>query len=157
MSMGEQWGKLSNFCHPVFLNLIYIYLAGFLITLSPNRPFASNTFFRPKIISKVAITKTKSATAFFSSPPFLLLALSFGSFPFPSLLWFWSFSGLKKRAFWRFFTQMTANFVRLVVKKSARYIYIYTCLHSHVIYSKIFQSGEYREVMVKNSLLNAGM
>jgi len=30
--------------------------------------------------------------------------------------------GLKKRVFWRFFTQMTANLVRLVFKKSARYI-----------------------------------
>ena len=40
-------------------------------------------FFRPKIISKVAIMKTKSATtAFFSCPPFLLLALSFSPFSF---------------------------------------------------------------------------
>ena len=31
--------------------------------------------------------------------------------------------GLKERAFWRFFTQMTANFVRLVLKKSARYTF----------------------------------
>ena len=31
------------------------YLAGFLITLSPNRAFASNSFFRPKTIFKVAI------------------------------------------------------------------------------------------------------
>ena len=35
--------------------------------------------------------------------------------------------GLKKHAFWRFFTQMTANFVRLVFKKSARIcIYLIT-------------------------------
>ena len=40
-------------------------------------------FFRPKTISKVAIIKTKSATiAFFSSPPFLLPALSFSPFLF---------------------------------------------------------------------------
>ena len=39
-----------------------------LITLSPNGPFVSNSFFRPKTISKEAIIKTKSATvAFFSS------------------------------------------------------------------------------------------
>jgi len=38
-------------------------------------------FFQPKTITKVAIIKTKSATiAFFSSPPFLLLALSFTPF-----------------------------------------------------------------------------
>ena len=62
---------------------IYIYLAGFLKTSSPNGPFASNSFFRPKTISKVAIIKTKSATiAFFSSPPFLLLALPLSPFLF---------------------------------------------------------------------------
>ena len=76
------------------------HLAEFLITLSPNRPFASNSFFRPKTIPKVAILKTKSAIiAFFSSPPFLLLALSFSSFPFPSLLWIWSFSGVRNVPF----------------------------------------------------------
>ena len=48
-----------------------------------NRPFAFNSFFRPKPISKVAIVKTKSAIiACFSSPPFLLLALSFSPFLF---------------------------------------------------------------------------
>ena len=40
-------------------------------------------FFQPKTISKVAIIKTKSVTiAFFSSPAFLLLALSFSPFLF---------------------------------------------------------------------------
>ena len=54
-----------------------------MITLSSNGPFASNSFFRPKTIFKVAIIKTESATnAFFSSPPFLLLALSFFRFSF---------------------------------------------------------------------------
>ena len=73
---------------PVVYNLsiafnIHVYLAGFLITLSRNGPFASNSFFRPKTVSKVAIIKTKRATiAFFSSPPFLLLALSFSPFLF---------------------------------------------------------------------------
>ena len=48
-----------------------------------NRPFAFNSFFRPKPISKVAIVKTKSAIiACFSSPPFLLLSLSFSPFLF---------------------------------------------------------------------------
>ena len=38
-------------------------------------------FFRPKTISKVAIMKIKGAAiAFFSSPPFFLLALSFSLF-----------------------------------------------------------------------------
>ena len=58
-------------------------LGGFLITLLQNGPFASNNFFRPKSTAKVAIIKTKSAAiAFFSSPPFLLLALSFSPFLF---------------------------------------------------------------------------
>ena len=63
-----------------------IYLAGVLKTLLPNRLLPSNSFFRTKTISKVAIIKTKSATiAFFSSPPFFLPAFFF-SFPFPSLV-----------------------------------------------------------------------
>ena len=92
-------------------------------TLSPNRPLPLNSFFfRPK---KVSIIKTKSATIVFS---LLLLSLSL------LLLFLLSFSfvgvileliGLKKPAFWQLFTQMTADFVRLVLKKSARYIYIY--------------------------------
>ena len=55
---------------------------------------------------------------FFSSPPFLLLAPSFSPFPFPVIL---ELLGLKKPSFWRLFTQMTANFLRLVFKKSVRY------------------------------------
>ena len=51
------------------------FLVGFLITLSPIGPFASNSFF---LISKVAIIKTKSVTIAFC----LLLALSFSPFLF---------------------------------------------------------------------------
>lgn len=70
------------------------------------------------VASKVATEKTKITTMFFSfsSTPFFLLAISF-----PSLVWFCSLSGPKKPAFWRLFTQMTAPFVRLVSKQSARY------------------------------------
>lgn len=66
------------------------YLAGFLITLALNVPFASNSFFfQTKNIQKVAIIKTKNATLLFSllhlsaSPPFKFLL----SFPLPSLVW----------------------------------------------------------------------
>ena len=60
-----------------------LHLAGFFITLSPNRPFASNSVFRPNTISRVAIIKTTSTKiVFLSSPPFLLLALSFSPFLF---------------------------------------------------------------------------
>ena len=49
----------------------------------PNGPFASNSLLRPKPFSKVAIIKTKNVTiAFFSSPPFLHLALSLSPFLF---------------------------------------------------------------------------
>ena len=56
------------------------------------------TFLRPTVFfgqklswNEVAIIKTRYATiALFSSPSFLLLALSLSPF-FPSLLWFWSF------------------------------------------------------------------
>ena len=65
------WIVVNKFLINKFL--IELYLARSLITLSPNGPFASNSCF-----SKVAIIKTKSATiAFFSSPSFLPLALSF--------------------------------------------------------------------------------
>ena len=60
-----------------------------------------------------------AAIAFFSLP--LLssssLFLFLLSFSFVSVI-----LKLKKPAFQRLFTQMTANFVRLVFKKSARYI-----------------------------------
>ena len=62
-------------------------IAGFLITGYRQTGLLrrSNSFFRPKTVSKVAIIKTKSAAiAFFSSPPFLPLALSL--FPFFSFV-----------------------------------------------------------------------
>ena len=77
-----------------------LYLLLFLITLSPDGPFTSNSFFRPK--TKVAIIKTKSATIaffFFASFPsphsffFFLLSFCF------SLLWFWSFLGSRNVPF----------------------------------------------------------
>ena len=91
-------------------------------TLPPNGPFVSNIFF-----SKVAIIKAKSATiAFFSSPPFFLLALSFSPFLFLRYCEFGACGTLKKRTFWRLVIPMTANFIRLVFKTpAARYIYIY--------------------------------
>ena len=67
--------------------------------------------------------KTKSAAIFF-----FLLLLSFSSL-FLFLLSFSFFTvilellGLKKPAFWRPFSQMTANFVGLDFKKSATYIW----------------------------------
>ena len=73
------------------------YLAVFLTTLSPNRPFASNSFFRPKTIFKEAIIKTNSATIAFFSPFFLLLTLSFS---FVTMIL--ELLGLKKRAFSRY-------------------------------------------------------
>jgi len=67
------------------ITFVYMYLAGFLITLT----FCVQQFFWSK---KVAIIKTKSATiAFFSSPPFLLLALSFSPFLFPRYFDFGAF------------------------------------------------------------------
>ena len=66
--------------------MMIVHLAGFLKTLlqigSKCWTFCVQHFFCPKTISNVAIIKTKSATiAFFSSPPFLLLTLSFFFFP----------------------------------------------------------------------------
>ena len=70
-----------------------IFLAGFMITLSPIGPFASNSFFF--FISKVAIIKTKSVTIAF----FLVPALSFSPFLFLRYCDFGAVLGLKKPAF----------------------------------------------------------
>ena len=61
-------------------------LAGFLKTLSPDGSFASNSFFGPETISKVAIIKTKSNHCFFLFSSFPSPRSLFFSFPFPSLL-----------------------------------------------------------------------
>lgn len=89
--------------------------AGFLKTLQQNGPVAS----------KVATIKTKITTMFFHS--LLLLSSSYFLFPI-SFSHFLSFvsvilqlMGPKKPACWRLFTLMTATFVSLVSKKSARY------------------------------------
>ena len=66
---------------------------------------------------------TKSATIAFFSSPFFLLALSFSSFLF---LHWCDFGAYQESAFWQLFTQMTADFVRLVFKNSARH----TCVSS---------------------------
>ena len=100
------------------------HLASMLL-ISLDQLFPKNSANLSKCsISNVTLVKAKSATiTLFSSPPFLLLALPFLlSFSFVTLIL--ELLGLKKRAFWRFFTQMTANFVGLVVKKSARYLII---------------------------------
>ena len=74
--------------------------------------------------TKLAIIKTESTTiAFFSSPSFPLLALSFFLLSFSFVTVILELLGLKKPAFWRLFTQMTANFVRLVFKKSVGHIF----------------------------------
>ena len=46
---------------------------------------------------------------------------------------------LKKPAFWHLFTQITANFVRLVFKKFAKHTYVQTYLHPRWL-----KSGWYR-------------
>ena len=102
----------------LFLSIcLNVLLAGFLKTLSQNEPFASNSLFRPKTL-QVAIIKTKSTTiafflfSFLPSPrTFFFFSLSFS---FVTVIW--KLLGLKKPAFWSLFTQLTANFLRLVFK-----------------------------------------
>ena len=78
-----------------------LYQAGCLKTFLPNRLLPSNSFFRPKTLQS-SHYKPKSATiAFFSSPPFVLLALSFSPFLFPRYCDSWYF-WRKKPAFWPF-------------------------------------------------------
>ena len=55
--------------------------------VTPNKPFASNSFYWPTTISRVVILKTKNTTiAFFPFPSFLPPRSFFFSFPFPLLV-----------------------------------------------------------------------
>ena len=98
-------------------------------------------FFGQKLSPKVAIIETKSAAV-----ALFLLLLSFSSL----FLFLLSFSfvtvilellGLKKPAFWCLFAQMTANFVRLVFKKSARHTYVQTIIFTSEVAEKWMVSG----------------
>ena len=77
-------------------------------------------FFRPKTISNVAIIKTTSAIiAFFSSPPFFLLAVSFSPFFFLRWCNFGAYEAPKNLPLTPFYsTDCTFGFL----KKSARYL-----------------------------------
>ena len=67
--------------------------------------------------------KTQSTTiAFFRFSPLFSPRSFFFLFFFLPLYCDFGASRLKKPAFWRLFTQMTANFVRLVFKKSVWYM-----------------------------------
>ena len=99
----------------------HICLAAFLITLSLNGTFVSNSFLRRKTIYKVAIIKTKSATiAFFL---FSLLFLFLLSFFFVTVIL--ELLGLKRLAFWRLFTPMTAIFFLSWFKKKKKQLNVY--------------------------------
>ena len=88
--------------------------------------FASNIFSRPKSISKVAIIKTKSVTVFFFLFSFFPSPRSlFFLFPFPSLLWFWSFSGLRNLLFEAFSLKWLHISLGWFCKKSVRCIYVF--------------------------------
>ena len=121
----------SNFWHRSYHYLTNLDrcmdVAELFKTLELNRPLSSNSFF----------FSAKTTFAFFSFPPFFLLALFFFfffPFPFHFLCDFAAYR--KKPVFWFFFTQMAANFAWFVFKKSARYIFIYT-----VQISKVFSEA----------------
>ena len=74
--------------------------------------FASDSLI---FLAKVAFIKTMSAAiAFFSPSPFFLLALSFSPFLF---LRYCDFGAYRAQKTCLIFTQMTADFVKLVFKK----------------------------------------
>ena len=130
----DQLSKTVSLCHSLeFFNGINLgsIWTVFFKALLPNRPFCVRqfNFFCPKTISIVAIIKTKSAAiAFFSSSPFFLLALSFS--PFLNSLRFCDFGAYRGQKTCLIFTQMTADFVRLVFKK-LRLIYTWLNLCKH--------------------------
>ena len=79
--LGQRFNNLQPGCT---FDVSLTTAAGFFTMLSPNGPFASNSFFRRKTISKVAIIKLRVQLLlfFFFSSHFLLLALSFSLFLF---------------------------------------------------------------------------
>ena len=88
--LPQNGGVSSQFEYPIS---DYVHPAGFLKTLSPNGSFASNNFFGQKL-SKVAIINLRvQPFLFFSSFPFVLLALSFSPFLFARYC--------DSRGFWR--------------------------------------------------------
>ena len=96
------------------------HLASMLL-ISLNQLFPKNSANLSKCaVSNVTLIKSKKPLLFF------LLLLSLSSLFLSPFLFFVNLIlellGLNKRAFWRLFTQMTAKFLRLVFKKSARYI-----------------------------------
>ena len=96
--LGQRFNNLQPGCT---FDVILTTATGFLTTLSSNGPFAPNSFFRRKTISKVAIIKLRVQLLFFF---FLLFSFPsprsfFFSFPFPSLLWIWSFLDLRNLPF----------------------------------------------------------
>ena len=99
-----------------------IYLAGFLKTLPPDGLFRSHSLFSAyKLYFQSSHYKNQECNHFFFLVSSFLPPRSFFfSFPFPSLVWFWSWSRTKNLPFDAFSLKMTANFVKLVFKKSAR-------------------------------------
>ena len=98
-----------------------IYLAGFLKTLPPDGLFRSNSPFSAKNYLQSSHYKNQECNHFFFLVSSFLPPRSFFfSFPFPSLVWFWNWSRTKNLPFDAFSLKMTANFVKLVFKKSAR-------------------------------------
>ena len=96
--------------------------------------FRPTFFFRPKP-PKVAIIKTKSATiaSFFCPPFYMLLAVFLFLLSFFFVRVILELIRPKKLAFWRLFTQMTANFVRLVFENSAKHTYTQALLSIYCI------------------------
>ena len=102
----EQWIALMSHFLSFGIKAAHFaeYSSRILKTVPANRPFVSNSFFRPTTISKVAIIKAKSATiAFFSSiSSFLPPRSFFFAFPLSLLVWFWSLLGPRNLPFYPF-------------------------------------------------------
>ena len=123
---------------------VLIYLAGFLITLSPNGPFASNSFFSTKnyLQSSRYHVKTESAAIFFF----------FSSFPSPRSFFF-SFLFLRYCDFgasraWEscLLTPFHSNYCKLRWVGFQKIGYIYMVLNPRFLTSKFaFTSFESRE------------
>ena len=93
---------------------------GHVIHISPNGPFAWHGFF----------IKTGNAGIAFFFLSFPSLRFFFPSSPFPSLLWLWSFSGLKKPTFDAFslkWLQISLGWF----SKNWLYIYIYIYIYTY--------------------------